>query len=42
MKEAVEKSESFPWSLSRISQIGNWYKLVRRVSICRAGRAGDG
>lgn len=42
MKEAAEKREDFPWSLHRISQMGNWCKLVRRVSICRAGRAGHG
>lgn len=42
MKEAVEKSEDFPWSLNRISQIGNWCRLVRHVSICTAGRAGHG
>lgn len=42
MKEAAENSEDFPWSLNRISQIVSWCKLVRLVSICRAGHAGHG
>lgn len=42
VKEAVEKSEDSPWSLNRISQTVNWCKLVRLVSIYRAGHGGDG
>lgn len=42
IKETVEKSEDFPWSLNRISQTGNRCKLLRRASICRAGHNGDG
>lgn len=40
MKEAAEKSKDFPWSLNRISQTVNWCKLVRLVSVYRAGHAG--